>query len=115
MLKRFVWLFVVFPAGILLVTFALANRHPVRLNLDPFSANDPFLAVDAPFFLFLFGALLAGLLLGGCVTWFGQRRWRKAAREGVREVDTLRAKNRQLDKQLNVAAEQQIERAEAAE
>ena len=51
--KKFIWLFVIFPAGVVLVAFALANRHAVRLNLDPFSSGDSLLAFDAPFFLFL--------------------------------------------------------------
>ena len=67
--RKFVLLFVIFPAGAVLVAFALANRHLVRLNLDPFSSEDPFLALDAPLFLFLLAALITGLLLGVEVHW----------------------------------------------
>lgn len=115
MFKKVIRLFLILPAGILLVALALSNRHMVRLNLDPFSADTPFLAYDAPLFVYLLGALLLGLVLGGMLTWFKQGRWRKAAREGEREVNTLRAMNRQLDEQLNTAATQRIEPAQAAE
>lgn len=115
MLRKLLWLFVVFPAGVVLVTFALANRHDVRLSLDPFSSSDPFLFLEAPFFLFLLGALLLGLLLGGFVTWLGQGKWRKAARQNTREADTLRAQNRLLDERLATATAREYDRAEAAE
>lgn len=115
MLKKLVRLFLVLPAGILLVALALANRHPVQLNLDPFTSENPFLAIEAPLFLYLFSALLLGLVLGGTLTWFKQGRWRKAARQGEREVDTLRAMNRQLDERLTATSDQRIEPAQAAE
>jgi len=113
--RKLVWLFLVLPAGVLLVALALANRHPVRLNLDPFSSDNPFLAVEAPLFVYLLGVLLLGLVLGGTLTWLKQGRWRKAARQGEREVDTLRAMNHQLDERLAATNEQRIEPAQAAE
>lgn len=100
MIKRLVWLFVVLPAAIVLIAFSLANRHDVRLSLDPFSSTDPFLAIDAPFFLFLLGSFLVGLLLGGFVTWLKQSQWRRAARENLKEATMLHAENRQLDERI---------------
>lgn len=115
MLKKFVWIFLILPAGVLLVALALANRHPVRLSLDPFSSETPFLAFEAPLFVYLFIAVLAGLLLGGCLTWLKQGRWRRAARENSREADTLRAVNRELDDRLSAAAAQRADRLEPVE
>lgn len=115
MLRKFVWLFLVLPAGVILVALALANRHTARLNLDPFSSQNPFLAFDAPLFVFLIGALLVGLIMGGMLTWLKQGRWRKAARRNERDADTLRAMNRQLDEQLSAATSHRIEPAQAAE
>lgn len=115
MLRKFVWLFVVLPAGVVLVAFALANRHAVRLNLDPFSADDPILAFDAPFFLYLFSALMLGLLLGGFATWLGQGKWRRQARERGREAARLRMEAGQLDARARELAAEQAGRAEAAE
>ncbi len=114
-LRKFVWLFVIFPAGVVLVAFALANRHAVRLNLDPFSSENPFMALDAPFFLFLLAALITGLLLGGFVTWLGQGKWRKEARNRARESKALRAQAEQLNSQLNAVSEPRLDRAQAAE
>lgn len=115
MLRKFVWIFLVLPAGVLLVALALANRHLVRLSLDPFSGETPFLAFEAPLFVYLLAALLVGLLAGGCLTWLKQGRWRRAARENSREADTLRAVNRELDERLSAMATQRIERTEPVE
>lgn len=109
------WLFVVLPAAIVLIAFSLANRHDVRLSLDPFSSSDPFLAIDAPFFLFLLGSFLLGLLLGGFATWLRQGQWRRAARENLKDAAMLRAENRQLDERIEAVTSQQLDRAEAAE
>jgi len=38
------------------------------------------LSVVLPFYGFLFGALLIGVLLGGTATWLSQSRWRRTAR-----------------------------------
>lgn len=115
MFRKFVWLFLVLPAGVILIAFSLANRHSVRLILDPLSTQDPYLSISAPLFLLLLSSLLIGVLLGGFATWLGQGKWRKQARENARQVDTLRARNDLLDERLNEANARQIERAEAAE
>lgn len=80
MLKRILWLLTAFPAAALLITLAVANRHSVRLVLDPFRPDDPVLSLQLPFYGFLFGVLLIGVLLGGTATWLSQGRWRRTAR-----------------------------------
>ncbi len=115
MFRKFVWLFVILPAGAVFVTFAVANRHTVRLNLDPFAPEDPFLAIDAPFFLFLIAALAAGVLLGGLATWLGQGKWRKSARRNAREATALRRQSERLNEQLLAANRPRLENQEAAE
>lgn len=80
MLRRILWLLTAFPAAALLVTLAVSNRHSVRLVLDPFRPEAPVLSIVLPFYGFLFGALLVGVLLGGAATWLSQGRWRRTAR-----------------------------------
>jgi hypothetical protein len=87
-LKRILWLLIAFPAAALLITLAVANRHSVRLVLDPFRPETPVLSVVLPFYGFLFGALLIGVILGGTATWLSQSRWRRTAR--VRSSDAKR-------------------------
>jgi hypothetical protein len=87
-LKRIVWLLIAFPAALLLVTLAVANRHAVRLVLDPFRPESPVLSLQLPFYAFLFGALIVGVLIGGTAVWLGQGRWRRTAR--VRTIEATR-------------------------
>jgi hypothetical protein len=79
-LRRIVWLLIALPAGLLLVTLAVANRHEVRLSLDPFRPEAPVLSLVLPFYAYLFGMLIIGVLLGGAAMWFSQSRWRRSAR-----------------------------------
>ena len=58
-LRRIVWLLIAFPAAVLLVTLAVANRHEVRLVLDPFRPETPVVSLVLPFYAYLFGTLLA--------------------------------------------------------
>lgn len=86
MLKRILWLLVAFPAGALLITLAVANRHPARLVLDPFRPETPVISIELPFYAFLFGALVLGVLLGGVATWLSHSRWRRMARVRAQEA-----------------------------
>jgi len=85
-LKRILWLLLAIPAGLVLVSLAIANRHAVRLVLDPFRPDSPVLSIMLPFYAYIFGALLVGVLLGGFATWLSQGRWRRAARQRASEA-----------------------------
>lgn len=80
MLRRIVSLLIAFPLGAVLVAIAVSNRHSVQLILDPFRPETPALALNMPFYAYLLGALVVGVILGGMATWFGQSRWRQTAR-----------------------------------
>lgn len=80
MLKRILTLLIAFPVAALLITLAVANRHAVTLVLDPFNPDAPVLSLSLPFYAYLFGAVILGVLLGGLATWISQARYRKMAR-----------------------------------
>ena len=86
MLRRIVWFAVTFPIAILLITLAVTNRHGVRLVLDPFRPADPVISLVLPFYGWLFGALLIGVIIGGLATWRTQGRWRRSARQRAEEA-----------------------------
>ena len=87
MLRRIVSLLVAFPLGIVLVAIAVSNRHPVTLVLDPFRPEAPAISIELPFYAYLLGALVVGVVLGGIAAWLGQSRWRQTARvQGQRAV-----------------------------
>ena len=75
-----------FIAAVLLATLGVANRHDVMLILDPFKPQDPVISINAPFYVFLFGTLFVGILLGGFASWLTQGKWRKTARKRTHEA-----------------------------
>ena len=104
MLRRIVWLLIAFPAGLLLVTFAVVNRHEVRLVLDPFRPQDPVISLALPFYAYLFAALLLGVLLGGTAMWLGQARWRRTSRLNSRAAARWHAEADRLTRERDAAA-----------
>ena len=100
MVRRLVSIFVVLPLGILLVAFAVANRHAVTVSLDPLAPANPSLSATLPLFLMVLAVLTTGVIAGGIATWFGQGKWRKAARRLETEAKTLRAECASLRTEL---------------
>lgn len=90
MIGRMAGLIAGFVIAVLLVTLAVANRHGVRLVLDPFNPQNPVLSLELPFYGYLFGMLILGVVLGGTAMWLSQGKWRRMAR--VRTVELLRWK-----------------------
>ena len=99
MLRRFVWILVAFPVAVLLLTLAVANRHGVRLVLDPFRSDDPVLFLVLPFYAYLFGVLLLGIVIGGLATWVAQARWRRTARRRAAEARRWQAEADRLSRE----------------
>lgn len=86
MLQRIVSVLVALPVAILLITLAVANRHDATLVLDPFRPENPAIALQLPFYAYLFAALALGIVAGGTAVWMSQGRWRKTARMRTQEA-----------------------------
>src|ERR1700724_660286 len=86
-LNAVVWI----PLAVIFVVFAVANRHLITVSFDPFNSNDPALGVTLPLFVVIIAVAILGVVAGGSATWFGQRRWRRAARQHEADVRDLRA------------------------
>jgi uncharacterized integral membrane protein len=99
MLRRVVFFLVALPTAILLITLAVANRHGVRLVLDPFRPEDPVLSLVLPFYVYLFGMLLIGIVIGGIATWVTQARWRRTARRRTAESQRWQAEADRLTRE----------------
>lgn len=101
-MRKFLTALIVIPLGLLLATFAVANHHFVTVSFDPFMANDPALSITLPLFLLLILVAALGVLAGGCAVWFGQRRWRRAARRN--DAAARAARGELADLRAQVAA-----------
>lgn len=103
MIGRIVGLLVGFVSAVFLVTLAVANRHSVRLVLDPFNPLDPILAVELPFYAYLFAMLIIGVVLGGMATWMSQSRWRRLARARGQDAARWRAEAERLTRERDAS------------
>lgn len=86
--------------GIAVLSLSVANRHTVRLVLDPFIDRNVAFSVEVPLFLCLFAALILGVVLGAITMWFGQGYWRRTARNESREAAIWRREAETLKRSL---------------
>lgn len=98
-MRRFLQLIILVPLAILLIVFAVANRHEVLISLDPFNVDDPALALALPLFLVLFLALLLGVVIGGVAAWMSQGHWRSEARSSRAEARRWKARASEVEAQ----------------
>lgn len=105
MLNKLFTILIAVPLGIVLVVFAVANRHAVTVSLDPFGSEAPSLSATMPLFLLVLLLIGLGVLAGGGATWLTQGRWRRTARALDAEARQLRAERDALRAEL--AARQQ--------
>ncbi len=90
MITRILWTLGALLVAIVLVSLAVANRHEVRLVLDPFNRQAPVIFSELPFYIYLFAILIVGVLLGGAATWISQGKWRRLVR--IRTQESMRWK-----------------------
>ena len=95
-MRKFFTALLVIPLGLIFIVFAVANRHFVTVSFDPFNSTDPAIAVSMPLFAVIIAVAIAGVVVGGCATWFGQRRWRRAARRHEADARTAKAQLTEL-------------------
>jgi len=108
-MRKFLTALIVLPLGLLLVVFAVANRHFVTVSFDPFNSADPALSFALPLFVLLILVAILGVVAGGCAVWFGQRHWRRAARRNDADARAARGELAGLRAQM-VAAKPEDQR-----
>jgi uncharacterized integral membrane protein len=102
-MRKFFSAVVVIPLGVIFVVFAVANRHLVTVSFDPFNSTDPSVSVRLPLFIVIIAMAMIGVVAGSSMTWFGQRRWRRAARQ--HEADARHARAQLADLQATMAGQ----------
>jgi uncharacterized integral membrane protein len=101
-MRKFLTALIVIPLGLIFVVFAVANRHFVTVSFNPFDTADSGLSLTLPLFALLIVVAILGVVVGGCATWFGQRHWRRAARQ--HEADARIARTELADLRASSAA-----------
>src|SRR3954454_9376352 len=109
-MKTFLKWLVLAPLGLILLVFAIANREPVRVVLDPLPGDGSDFQINAPLFLILFLFAALGVLAGGLATWLSQGRHRRAARHARSDLDRLRNEAETLRAQLAARSAGALER-----
>jgi uncharacterized integral membrane protein len=89
-MRKFLTYLIIIPLFVILVAFAVANRHLVTVSFDPFNSTDPALSSEMPLFVLIIAVAVLGVIVGGLAAWWGQRHWRRAARR--HEADARAAK-----------------------
>lgn len=107
-MRKFLTALIVIPLGLIFVVFAVANRHFVTVSFNPLDPTDSALSFTLPLFVLLIVVAILGVVAGGCATWFGQRRWRRAARH--HEADARAAKAELAGMRASQAAARQDQR-----
>ena len=97
MLRKILTAIVVIPVALIMIAFAVANRHSVTISLDPLASNDPIASVTLPLFALIFLLLIVGVFIGGAATWLRHGRWRWMARRLEAELRKLRAKSAPME------------------
>jgi uncharacterized integral membrane protein len=92
--RKIAWALILVPLAVLIIAFAVANRHDVTVSLDPFSTDHPALALTQPLFVVIFVVLILGVVIGGAASWLRHGRWRRLARRLDRDAADLRARLR---------------------
>ncbi len=85
-LIRLLSLFITLPVTLLVVVFAVANRHPVSVDFWPFA-----LAMDIPLYALALGTLALGCLLGALLTWLPLLLARRALTSARAKIEALEA------------------------
>ena len=109
MLKRILTILIAFPAAAVLITLSIANRPAVTLVLDPFNPTTPLVSLSLPFYVYLIGALILGVMMGGLATWFNQARWRRQARAQTLEARRWQSEADRLARERDLGVAQRGE------
>ena len=80
---------------------AVANRKSTLLSFDPFSADQPAIALQLPLFWTTLSAALDGIVLGGWSSWLAQAPLRRTIRD---QDDRIRRLEREIEAAQSIIA-----------
>jgi uncharacterized integral membrane protein len=103
-MRKLVSLLILVPLGILIVTFAVANREIVTVAFDPFDTVNPAFAFKMPLFALIFVLVGVGIVIGGVAAWLKQHKWRARARRAEADARDLRNRLNAVEPRRSLAA-----------
>jgi hypothetical protein len=103
MIRNIITVLILIPLALAIAMFAVANRAPVAIAIDPFGREPPLFALSVPMYLALLAALMLGVIVGGIAAWSAQRKWRRRARRASAELKAAHAEMAILRRQLEAA------------
>jgi uncharacterized integral membrane protein len=109
MIRKIAAIVILVPLVLLIMTFAVANRAPVTVSLDPFGALPPMFSATSPLFVILLIVLTAGVIIGGVAAWARQSKWRRRARRLAADLKAAHAETEALRQQLAASAAAQAQ------
>jgi len=101
-MRKFFSALILIPLAIILIVFAVANRHAVTVSFDPFNSANPSVGVSMPLFVVIILVAILGVVAGSMATWLRQGRWRRAAR--LHEADARQARLELADLRVQATA-----------
>jgi len=101
-MRKFFSALILVPLAIVLIVFAVANRHFVTVSFDPFNSANPSVGASLPLFVVIILVAILGVIAGGLATWVRQGRWRRAAR--LHEAEARHARSELADLRVQAAA-----------
>jgi uncharacterized membrane protein YciS (DUF1049 family) len=90
MIRKIISFLILVPLALVLIALSIANKQPVTVSFDPFSAGAPAFVLKAPLYLVAFVLLIAGVIIGGIAAWIVQGKWRRATRHAQAELRDAR-------------------------
>jgi uncharacterized integral membrane protein len=108
MARKLINLIILVPIAIILIVMSVANRQAVNLAFNPFDPGDTMLSVSAPFFVYIFIALIVGILIGSGITWIAQGKHRKRAKSQKQEATKWQGEARRHQKRAEELAQQTL-------
>ncbi len=106
-MQKFLTALVLIPLGLILIVFAVTNRHMVTVAFDPLDPGDPMGTVRLPLFVVIIGVAIVGVIVGSAATWLRQRHWRRAARR--HQAEAIEAKTQLANLRASIVTPSQGE------
>ncbi len=103
-MKSFLKLLLLAPVAVVIIAFAIGNRHSVKVVADPTAMVFAPLHVEAPLYLVVLVSLMVGTIVGGVAAWMKQGKYRKAARTARADSKKLEAETERLRSQVSTLA-----------